>query len=254
MSIKSKLISLGLIMMVSYIPLIAKDHTTTTHIKNQKSKSASDILMNSYHYIEGLKHFKIEAIVLNEDIYKDNIVIQLTHRVDMEIQRPSKMFIDIKGDVKNQNIYLDNSIFTIYSKKYNLFGKLTTKDTIDATLDMLFEKYDIKAPLANLIYSDISVRLKPQNKGYYIGVVDYKGNKCDYLVFANKYKEFQVWIQKGEQPLIRKFIIIDKTSKEKLRSVTMLKWNLHPFSFFDRFKFVAPKNATQIDILPYMKD
>jgi len=257
MSIKSQLISFGLGIMVSCVPLVAKEHTTTnkqTKLNTKQTQSASDILMNSYHYIEKLKHFKIQATILSEDIYKDDIIIQLSHKVTMEVRRPSKMFIDIEGDVKNQEVYLEHSKFTIYSKKYNMYGELKAKDTIDDTLDMLFDNYDIKAPLANLIYSDISVRLKPQTKGYYIGVVDYKDTKCDYVVFANEYKEFQVWIQRSNKPLIRKFIIIDKTTKEKLRSVTMLKWDLHPFDFFDRFKFVAPKNATKIDILPYMKD
>jgi hypothetical protein len=258
-----RLLTISLVSMLCSATLIAQEHTPKHSEKNivqklqiskQIQKSATDILMNSYHYIESLKHFQIIATVLNEDVYQDDIIMQWTHHVLIDVKRPSKMFIDISGDVKNQKIYLENGLFTIYSKKYNMYGQLKVKNSIDETLDMLFEKYDIKAPLANLIYSDISKRLKPKNEGYIFGEVTYNGVKCDYIGFSNKYREIQVWIQKGDKPLIRKFVIIDKTTKQHLRSTTMLKWNLHPFSFFDMYKFTAPKGAVKIDILPYEKD
>jgi hypothetical protein len=258
-----KMLTISLVSMLCSASLIAQEHTPTHSTKQivqkskkvqQKQKSATDILMNSYHYIESLKHFQIIATVLSEDVYQDDIIMQWSHHVLIDVKRPSKMFIDISGDVKNQKIYLENGLFTIYSKKLNMYGQLKTKDSIDETLDMLFDNYDIKAPLANLIYSDISKRLKPQKEGYVFGEVTYKGVKCDYIGFSNDLREIQVWIQKGDKPLIRKFVIIDKTTKEHLRSTTMLKWNLHPFAFFDMYRFEPPKGAVKIDILPYQKD
>jgi len=232
----------------------ANDTKATLPQSQVKEQKASDILLNAYRYIESLRHFQIKAINLSEDVYKDDVIVELRHKITMEVRRPGSMFVDIEGDVKNQEIYINQGRFVIYSKKYNMYGELEVDETIDDTLDMLFNMYNIKSPLANLVYSDISSRLRPKNDGYYIGVVDYKGVKCDYVVFTSDTKELQVWIQKGNKPLIRKFIIIDKTIKEKLRSTTMLDWNLHPFSFFDRFEFIAPKNAMKIDILPYKED
>jgi hypothetical protein len=255
-----RLLTISLVSMLCSASLIAQEHAPKHSTKKivQKSqkvqhtqKSATEILMNSYRYIESLKHFQIKATVLSEDVYRQSTIMQWTHHVLIDVKRPSKMFIDISGDVKNQKIYLENGLFTIYSKKHNMYGQLKTKNSIDETLDMLFENYDIKAPLANLIYSDISTRLKPKKEGYVFGEVTYKGAKCDYIGFDTKTKGFQIWIQQGDKPLIKKFIIIDKTTKEHLRSTTMLEWNLHPFAFFDMYKFKAPKNAAQIDILPY---
>jgi hypothetical protein len=228
--------------------LNAKDVVAKT-----KPTYASDILMNSYRFIDSLKHFEIEADSISDDLYRNRVVTQWSHKIDIEVQRPSKLYVDISGDVKNQEIYLNSSTFTIYSKKYNMYGELKAKDSIDDTLDMLFDNYDIKAPLANLLYSDIEKRLKPKSKGYYFGLVKLDGVLCDYIGFSNRYREFQVWIEHTKTPLIRKFIIIDKTTKYRLRSQSVIKWNLNPFSFFDSFKFTPPSKSIKIDILP-LKD
>jgi len=220
------------------------------HPTPNKPRYASDVLMDSYKYIDSLKHFKIKAHTTNDDLYRNQIVMQLNHDITIEIQRPDKMYIDISGDVKNQKIYLDNSLYTIYSKRYNLYAQINAKPTIDETLDMVFDRYNIKTALANLLYSDLEKRLKPLSKGYYFGLVKLDGVLCDYLGFKNRYKEFQVWIEHGKQPLIKKFVIIDKTTKQRLRSESTIEWDLNPFSFFSVFKFTPSANSVQIDILP----
>ncbi len=210
---------------------------------------ANKILDRAYRYVGGLDKFAFEGITVNDDLYEDKMIVEVKHRVFVKVDRPGDMMIDIEGDSKNRRIYLHKGEFTIYNKENNYYGMLKTPRTIDGTLDYIFDHYDIKTPLANLLYSDIAKRLKPQSKGYYYGISSVGKIPCDYIGFSNAKEEFQVWIARGESPVILKFIIIDKTGKREMRSTTILRWFKNSRSQSEQYVFKAAVNAIKIDII-----
>jgi hypothetical protein len=210
---------------------------------------ANKILDRAYRYVGGLDKFTFDAITVNDDMVDDKILVEVKHRVVVKIERPGDMIIDITGDTKNRRSYLHQGIFTMYDKKNNYYGVLKTSKTIDNTLDYIFDHYNIKTPLANLLYSDIAKRLKPQSKGYYFGISNVGKTLCDYIGFSNSKEELQLWVARGKNPVIRKFIIIDKTGKREMRSTTILRWFKNSMSQTEQYEFKAPVNAIKIDII-----
>ncbi len=213
-----------------------------------ESSVANKILDRAYRYVGGLDKFAFDAVTVNDDMLDDKILVEVKHRVVVKADRPGDMMVDISGDTKNRRIYLHQGIFTMYDKENNYFAVLKTPKTIDDTLDFIFDRYDIKTPLANLLYSDVAERLKPQSKGYYFGIRNVGKTLCDYVGFANSKEELQLWIARGKNPVIRKFIIIDKTGKRELRSTTILRWYKNSKSRPDQYVFKAPHNALKANI------
>jgi len=209
---------------------------------------ANKILDRAYRYVGGLDKFAFDAITVNDDRIEDKMIVEVKHRIIVKVDRPGDMLIDITGDTKNRRIYLHKGEFTLYDKEKNYYGTIKTPRTIDGTLDYIFDHYDIKTPLANLLYSDIAKRLKPQSKGYYFGVSNVGKTLCDYVGFSNSKEELQLWIARGENPVIRKFIIIDKTAKRELRSTTILRWYKNSKSQVDQYIFKAPRHAVKVNI------
>ncbi len=244
---KSKLIVLSVIgafLTVAPSYLLAQEAPYILH----KSTVANKILDRAYRYIGGLDKFAFEGITVNDDLIDNKMIVEVKHRVFVKVDRPGDLMVDIEGDTKNRRIYLHKGKFTIYNKEKNYYGVLKTPQTIDDTLDYIFDHYDIKTPLANILYSDIATRLKPQSKGYYFGISNVGKTVCDYIGFSNSKEEFQVWIARGKTPLILKFIIIDKTAKRELRSSTVLRWYKNAKSNSDQYVFNAPANAIKINI------
>jgi len=132
----------------------------------------------------------------------------------------------------------------------NYYGRTEIPKTIDKALDYLFEKYDVKSPLANILYSDLDRRIPPKEKGYYFGKSEVDDIICHHIGFVTSEHEFQVWIEEGEKPLIRKFIIIDKTEPSLPRSGTVLRWKLDTKLKTDDFVPDLPADAVRIDIEP----
>lgn len=213
----------------------------------------SVIIMKAYRYLGTLNSFSVDAITTNDDYFQEEMVATFTHKIHIDLQRPGKLHIDVMGDLKNRSFYLNAGRFTMYDQDLDYYGKLKVAQNIDMALDDLFEAYDIKTALANILYSDLDKRIHPKNKGYYFGISEVDGKECHHIGFTSSVEEIQLWIEKGKRPLIRKFIVIDKTEAHLPRSGTMLRWNLKPKLNGALFEFIPSDSMVQIAIESYAK-
>ena len=212
-------------------------------------QSAKDVANKAYQYIGSMDKYSFNAVVSAEEAQDGIIANTYRQNVSVKVVRPGKLRVDSKGDVKNRSSYINEGTFTMLDRKFGYYGQIETKKDIDGTLDMIFETYGIKAPLASLIYSDMDKRVK-FNRSKYFGVVDVAGVECDYVAFKSKVREVHVWISTGDQPLVKTFSIIDTSIKGNPRRNTTLTWNTDPKISESDFVFSAPKDVTQISIEP----
>jgi hypothetical protein len=229
---------------------VSSADVTSPKLMTRTVPVASSLLTNSYRYMGKLKRFAIDAVTTNEDIYTDKMVVTYTHHIHIDLNRPNELHIETHGDLKNRDYYINRGHFTVYDKDLNYYGTLEVPVKVDDALDFLFEKFDIKTSLANILYTDLYNRIPPKSKGYYFGVSDVDDIPCHHIGFLTATQEFQVWIEIGEHPLIRKFIVIDKTVDFRPRSGTILRWDLQPKFNKSTFIFEKPKGAIQINIEP----
>jgi len=240
---------------VSVVVFASAFATASTELKRPRLMEGvipvpSALLMQSYRYMGKLKGFTIDAVTTSDDTYLDEMVVTYTHWVHIDLKRPGNLHIAVSGDLKIKEYYITGTNFTVYDGLTNYYGELKVPQTIDKALDFLFEKYDVKSPLANILYTDLYRRIPPKSKGFYFGVSEVDDIPCHHIGFVTSTQEYQVWIEQGEHPLIRKFIIVDKTVPYLPRSGTVLKWNLTPKFGEGTFAFDIPQNAIKIDIEP----
>jgi len=208
----------------------------------------SALLMDAYRYLGDLRAFSIDAVTTNDDYFQGEMVATFTHWTHIDLLRPGRLHVQVHGDLKHRSFYLDHGHFTIYDENLGYYGKLELPQKIDAALDALFERYEIKTALANMLYSDLDKRIPPKEKGYYFGISDVEGITCHHVGFKNDVQEIQFWIEKGARPLIRKFIVIDKTEAHLPRSGTLLHWTLKTTFTTNVFDFIPSRNAIEIPI------
>lgn len=243
---------MGFIKRVLYMALLSSTIILFAAEKNATVKMshpvASVILMDAYRYLGSLDSFSFNAVTSNDDVYRDTMLVSYQHKVQVSLQRPDKLRVQVFGDLKNRSSYLLNDTFTMINNEHNFYGQVQVPKTIDSALDHLFENFNIKTPLANLLYTDLDKRLPPKHKGYYFGTTLINGKMCHHIGFANENRELQVWIEKGQAPLIKKFVIIDKVEKLNPRSATLIRWDLHPRFDENHFRFKAPEGALKISV------
>ncbi len=232
---KKLLCTAGVALLLSSTSLFAAD------------KSARDILNNAYQYIGGMDKYAFSAVVIDDEMQDDKTTDKYKHTVSVKVDRPGKVRVDTTGTVKNRSAYLNDGSYTMFDHGQNYYGQIKTPKTINASLDVLFEKFGIRAPLAQLIYSGMDKRVK-FSTGKYFGTKDVGGVECDYVAFKNGTRELHAWIATGDKPLVKSYSIIDTSTASASRINTSVTWNTNANISDSDFIFVAPKGSSKISV------
>ena len=85
-------------------------------------------------------------------------------------------------------------------------------------------------------------------KGVYVGTGPVGGIECDHLAFRNPRVDWQIWVQKGEQPLPLKYVITTKwITGAPQYSLRLSDWNVAPQIDQAQFTFTAPEGAKKLE-------
>lgn len=216
---------------------------------NAAEKSAFEIANKAYQSLGSMDKYAFVATVSEDEMKDGEVVKQHKKNVSVKVDRPGSLRVDVKGDLKNRTIYIHNGVFTIVDHNEGYYGQLKASETIDGTLDFIFEKFGIRAPLASLVYSDMDKRVKFR-KSKYFGKVDVAGVECDYVAFKSNVREIHAWITTGEHPKVINFTIIDIAEEGKPRTNTTIEWKDNPKISESDFIVNVPKGASKISIRP----
>jgi hypothetical protein len=167
------------------------------------------------------------------------------------VSRPNKLRAHRKGDILNQEFFYDGKTLTLFNPKENLYATTAAPPTIDEMLDFAREKLDIIAPAAELLYKNAAERmLKGSSSGFVVGPSVIGGVKCTHLAFRGAEVDWQIWIEDGDKPLPRKFILTSKkVTGEPQFAVVIRSWDMAPKLTDKEFSFAPPKGAKKIEFL-----
>jgi len=137
----------------------------------------------------------------------------------------------------------------VYDRAQNVYARVPIPGSIDNAIDALSDKYDVSVPLADLLYSDpYAVLTEGVTYSRYLGLHRAAGVLCHHLVFAQPTIEWQIWIDAGEQPLVRQLAIsYVREPGEPQYLATLSKWKLSPPIPENIFHFEPPEGATRVE-------
>jgi len=152
-----------------------------------------------------------------------------------------------------RGFWYDGKELTILDQRRNLFSTTPMPGTLDATLDTAHDQFGIDLPLIDLALSDpYHNAIARVQSGSYYGLTPVMGYSCHHLAFTQDNIDWQVWVQDGPQPLIRKFVITHKNEPGSPEFTALIsQWNLTERIAESEFVFVPPQGALKI---PMRKD
>ena len=121
-------------------------------------------------------------------------------------------------------------------------------------LDTIYNKFGIQLPLEDLFrWGDGSNadRIQALKSAYEVGSATIDGVPTDHFAFREEDVDWEVWIQKGDQPWPRKLVIIDRTDPARPTFTARLSWQLNPEFTDADFTFVPDANAKRIQMATY---
>jgi hypothetical protein len=213
---------------------------------------ALKMLRRSTDYIASTKQFSLDNDSSIEVVLNTGQKLQLDHRVALTVQRPDKMYAERVGELISQSFSYDGKSLSVNLPDQKVYATATVPPTIDGMLDMARDKLDVVAPGADLVYANAYQRLTDGlTSAFVVGKAFVGGARCDHIAFRNAEVDWQIWIQDGDLPLPRKFVITSKRMPGSPQfSSTLSNWNLAPNVSAATFAFTPPAGAQRIEFLP----
>jgi hypothetical protein len=191
-----------------------------------------------------------------DEVLKTGEKIQYSHVRKLKINEPKQFWIESAGDITNTTIWKDDNTFTLLDRINNVYSQVAAPGTIDETMDMLVDKYGVTTPLADLLSDDLySVLMKNAVTCRYLGLHYADGIKCHHIAATQKNIDWQIWVDGGDVPQLRKIVITYKLRPGSPQYVAVLKnfTELDKIPAEDTFTFKAPEGAKKISLLPVKK-
>ena len=212
---------------------------------------ADQILRQMSEFIESQEKFAFFAETERDILTLNGVYIQVHHEGDMIVNRPNQFWANVTGDLVERELMYDGSKVTVVDTERNLYARGDVTDNMDETLDALIQKFDIDLPLAELLYSDIYEGIVDNvQAGFYFGMTEVDDIPCHHLVFVQEGIDWQIWVEDGATPVLRKLAIAYKQREGVPRyTATLSNWNLEPEIATDQFTFTPPANAKEVEFV-----
>ena len=179
-------------------------------------------------------------------------MLQFGRRQHLRVRRPNQLQAIVeRDDGVRREVWYDGETLTQWYAEDNAYGRVEAPGTIDSLLDLIEEEYKIPLPMANLLRADIGGELLPKfTSGSVVGEHWVGDVLCDHVAVGNDRVDAQLWIAKGDAPLLQKVVISYKTYPGTPQFAAVVHgWNVQPDFEAGTFQFTPPEDAHEITVL-----
>lgn len=211
-------------------------------------------------YIAAQQHISAAVDTDVEVITTDLQKIQFASSSTLELSRPDKVRVERRGGFADIEMVYDGNVLTVHGKNLGLYAQVEAKGTVEQLFERLGSEFPVPAPGADLLASDASALLTDDIvEAKYIGHAVIGGKDCDHLAFRDEETDWQIWIERGSDPIPRKYVITSKTIAAAPQSTVLVReWKTGAAPTASAFTFkpaaeakkVAVQDITNIDEVP----
>lgn len=176
--------------------------------------------------------------------------IQFSASGDVTMSRPNKFRISRTGGYADVELISDGSNVTVYDRGGNRFAQIPAAGSFDEVVDRLRTEAPLELPGADLLLSKpyeelVAGVLEAKHIGR--GIVE--GVECEHLAFRNLDTDWQLWVELGERPVPRKYVITSKAVGAAPQYTLRLRdWKTGVTPGPDAFAFKPPDGASGVAI------
>jgi len=226
----------------------------TGHQANSQGNSnidpdAMEALNKMGAYLRSLKAFQVDSEVTNDDVLDDGEIITDNRTNTLLAVSPNLLRAELKSDEKDVFLFYDGKNFTVYGKLVNYYATVPAPATTGQLVDKVYNDYGIEIPLVDLFkWGTDNSTIKKITSAFDAGPSTVQGITCEHYAFRQEGLDWQIWIQLGEYPLPRKFVIRTLTDDARPQHTSNLVWNLAPSYNEAAFTFEPPAGALRIPL------
>ena len=200
-------------------------------------------------YLRSLKAFQVDSEVTRDDVLDDGQIITNVRTNTLLSAGPNLLRAELKGDDTDVFLFYDGKNFTVYGKLVNYYATVPAPATTGQLVDKIYNDYGIEIPLVDLFkWGTDESAIKRITSAVDVGPSTVQGITCEHYAFRQEGLDWQIWIQLGDYPLPRKFVIRTLTDEARPVHSSTLIWNLAPSYNESAFTFDPPAGVLRIPL------
>jgi hypothetical protein len=213
------------------------------------SPRADRVLHSACEFLAHTPAFSLGAEIWREHVDEAGQKIQFSRTVTMDVKRPDGLRLEISSPLAARGFWYDGKTLTILDRKHNWYGTNAMPPTLDEAVNAAHDQ-GIDLPLIDLAMSDPYANATAKvEQGRYFGLATVLGVSCHHLAFTQENVDWQIWIEDGPQPFIRKFVITYKNEPGAPEFTALIThWNMTDRIADSDFVFERPTGAPVIDM------
>ena len=202
-------------------------------------------------YLTALPSFTVRATNTLQVMLVSGEKLDFEAVSDVSVRRPDRMRSHRAGVVGSADFFYDGKTVTVLDRATKFFTVNQAPPSIDSMLPILEDLLGVDVPGADLLYTDVYEGLMAEvTQAQHIAIEDVGGVRTHHLAFRGREVDWQIWIEDGERPLPRRYLITTKwmTGAPQF-GIALNDWNVSPRLDDKTFIFEAPPGARKIDVL-----
>jgi hypothetical protein len=229
---------------------------TTSAAPAQPTASAVDpasvqALKDMGAYLQTLKRFRVSVDLTGERVLADGEKLQHTATASLDVDRPNRIRALMHSARSQRELVYDGATVTLYTPAQNYYSTVAFSGTLAELVNKLEQAYGVEIPLSDLfIWGTPAAPVDKIESAMNAGQDFVDEELCNHYAFRQGQLDWQVWIATGARLLPRKIVVTYRGDDARPQSVSLIDWNLKPMFKDTVFKFVPPKGATKIEIIP----
>ena len=214
-----------------------------------QAQDANKILKAMTDYVAAQKTISVtfdsDVEVITNELQK----IQFASSGQMLLSRPDKVRATRTGGYADVEMVFDGKTLTVLGKNLGAFAQTDAAGSFDQLVFGLRSQMGVAIPGADLLLSGAYEELTKDvldAKHIGRGVID--GIECDHLAFRNNEVDWQLWVEVGNRPIPRKYVITSKAVSGAPQYTLRIKdWKTDVQVPADAFLFKPPADAKKVD-------
>lgn len=215
------------------------------------SPQAEEILRAATTTLAAAQSLSFRADVSIDEVAGTGQKLQRGGAVKVTARRPDRVYAEHDGDSFHRKFVYDGKSMTIFDVGQSLYATFDAPPTIDTMLALAREKFGVVLPLGEVVVAKPVEKMLPNiESGLYLGLAKVDGIVCHHLAFTQAAVDWQLWVDAGATPLLRKLVVTYKSMPQSPQFTAIFKsWDLATPAKDEAFKLELPKDATKIDFL-----
>jgi hypothetical protein len=220
----------ALVAQPAYAQAPAAEAATTADDDNPVDPQAVEALKAMSRFLLTVQTFRLTSVSTLDVVTTDDQKVQIDSVTTYQLKRPG-IRIDWVSDQKNRQFYYDGKHFSLVAPTLGYYSTIDAPPTNREFLKALYDKTGIELPLEDLFRwadADHQEDIDKLTSAFSVGTATIDGAATDHWAFRSDQFDWEIWIEQGDRPIPRKFVLIDRTDPALPAFTARLTWQLNP--------------------------